>query len=122
METLEGNKVKLYVEVDETEFEHDIDRAFKLIAKEVTLPGFRPGKAPRKRRLIGPGARAATGVRLKIAESCGVFAGKPSGRGGSDVTRLWKPLPWRRGRQAARFRHAARRRSALPGRVFRRRR
>ena len=48
METLEGNKVKLYVEVDETEFEHDIDRAFKLIAKEVTLPGFRPGKAPRK--------------------------------------------------------------------------
>jgi trigger factor len=48
VETLEGNKVKLYVEVDETEFEHDIDRAFKLIAKEVTLPGFRPGKAPRK--------------------------------------------------------------------------
>ena len=48
METLEGNKVKLYVEVDEAEFEHDIDRAFKLIAKEVNLPGFRAGKAPRK--------------------------------------------------------------------------
>jgi len=48
LETLEGNKVKLYVEVEEAEFEHDIDRAFKLIAKEVSLPGFRAGKAPRK--------------------------------------------------------------------------
>jgi trigger factor len=48
VETLEGNKVKLYVEVDEAEFDHDIDRAFKLIAKEVNLPGFRAGKAPRK--------------------------------------------------------------------------
>lgn len=48
VEALEGNKVKLYVEVEEAEFDKDIDRAFKLIAKEVRLPGFRPGKAPRK--------------------------------------------------------------------------
>jgi len=48
LEALEGNKVKLYVEVDEAEFEHDIDRAFKVIAKEVRLPGFRNGKVPRK--------------------------------------------------------------------------
>jgi len=48
VETLEGNKVKLYVEVEESEFEHDIDRAFKAIAKEVRIPGFRTGKAPRK--------------------------------------------------------------------------
>ena len=48
LETLEGNKVKLYVEVEEAEFEHDIDRAFKVIAKEVRLPGFRNGKVPRK--------------------------------------------------------------------------
>lgn len=48
VETLEGNKVKVYVEVEEAEFEHDIDRAFKLIAKEVNIPGFRAGKAPRK--------------------------------------------------------------------------
>ncbi len=63
METLEGNKVKLYVEVDEAEFEHDIDRAFKLIAKEVNLPGFRAGKAPRKvleaRVGIGPAREQA---------------------------------------------------------------
>lgn len=48
VETLEGNKVKLYIEVAETEFEHDVNRAFKQIAKEVNLPGFRNGKAPRK--------------------------------------------------------------------------
>ncbi|MEO1057626.1 MAG: trigger factor [Actinomycetota bacterium] len=48
VEPLEGNKVKLYVEVEEAEFERDIDRAFKEIAKEVRLPGFRNGKVPRK--------------------------------------------------------------------------
>jgi trigger factor len=48
VETLEDNKVKLSVEVDETEFDRDIDAAFRKIAQEVRLPGFRPGKAPRK--------------------------------------------------------------------------
>jgi trigger factor len=48
VEALEGNQVKLYVEVEEAEFDAQIDKAFKLIAKEVRLPGFRPGKAPRK--------------------------------------------------------------------------
>ena len=40
--------VKLSVEVDEAEFDRDIDAAFRKIAKEVRLPGFRPGKAPRR--------------------------------------------------------------------------
>jgi trigger factor len=48
VETLEGNKVKLQVEVDEAEFDRDIDVAFRKIAREVRLPGFRPGKAPRR--------------------------------------------------------------------------
>jgi trigger factor len=48
VETLEGNKVKLSVEVDASEFEPAVDAAFKKIAREVRLPGFRPGKAPRK--------------------------------------------------------------------------
>jgi trigger factor len=48
VEPLEGNKVKVSVEVDETEFDRDIDDAFKKIAHEVRLPGFRPGKAPRR--------------------------------------------------------------------------
>jgi trigger factor len=45
---LEGNKVKLSVEVDEAEFDKAIDAAFRKIAKEVRMPGFRPGKAPRR--------------------------------------------------------------------------
>ena len=48
VEPLEGNKVKLLVEVDPAEFEVALDRAFKRIAKEVRIPGFRPGKAPRR--------------------------------------------------------------------------
>jgi trigger factor len=47
-ETLEGNKVRLSVEIDETDFDRDIDAAFNKIAREVRLPGFRQGKAPRK--------------------------------------------------------------------------
>lgn len=48
LETLEGHKVKLSIEVDEQEFEKDIDAAFRKIAREVRIPGFRPGKAPRR--------------------------------------------------------------------------
>ncbi|HUP68805.1 MAG TPA: trigger factor [Acidimicrobiales bacterium] len=48
VEPLEGNKVKLSVEVDEQEFEKALDDAFRRIAREVRIPGFRPGKAPRR--------------------------------------------------------------------------
>ena len=47
-EALEGNKVRLSIEVDEAEFDRNIDAAFRKIAREVRLPGFRPGKAPRQ--------------------------------------------------------------------------
>jgi trigger factor len=48
MAPLEANKVKLSVEVEEAEFDHDIDAAFRKLSREVRLPGFRPGKAPRR--------------------------------------------------------------------------
>jgi trigger factor len=48
VESLEGNKVKLTVSIDEAEFDRDIDQAFRKIAREVRLPGFRNGKAPRR--------------------------------------------------------------------------
>lgn len=48
VEPLEGNKVKLSVEVDEQEFEEAVEAAFRKIAREVRIPGFRPGKAPRR--------------------------------------------------------------------------
>lgn len=48
VEPLEGNKVKLSVEVEELEFDRAIDAAIRKIAREVRIPGFRPGKAPRR--------------------------------------------------------------------------
>lgn len=47
VEPLEGNKVKLSIEVEEGEFDGAVDAAFRKIAREVRIPGFRPGKAPR---------------------------------------------------------------------------
>ncbi len=47
-ETLTDNRVKLTVELDEAEFETEIEAAFRRIAREVRVPGFRPGKAPRR--------------------------------------------------------------------------
>ncbi|MFM7391514.1 MAG: trigger factor [Actinomycetota bacterium] len=48
VEQLEGNKVKVEVSVDEAAFEHDIDVAYRKLARQVRIPGFRPGKAPRR--------------------------------------------------------------------------
>ncbi|MGH8993198.1 MAG: trigger factor [Acidimicrobiia bacterium] len=47
-EALEGNKVRLRVAVPASEFEAAIDAAFRKLAREVRIPGFRPGKAPRR--------------------------------------------------------------------------
>ena len=44
---LEGNKVKLSIEVEEAEVEKAIDETFAKFAKELRVPGFRPGKTPR---------------------------------------------------------------------------
>ena len=48
IEHLVENSIRLTITVPEEEFEKSIDQAFKTIAKQVRLPGFRPGKAPRK--------------------------------------------------------------------------
>ncbi len=48
VEPLEGNKVKLHVAVPADDFEHAIDAAFRKLAHEVKVAGFRPGKAPRR--------------------------------------------------------------------------
>ena len=42
-----GPRVKLTVEVDQETFEEAIEQAFRKIAKEVRVPGFRKGKVPR---------------------------------------------------------------------------
>jgi trigger factor len=67
IEALEGNKVKVHVEVDEDEFETAVDQAFRAIAKEVRIPGFRPGKAPRKVLEARLGKDVARGQALQDA-------------------------------------------------------
>ncbi|HET6736776.1 trigger factor family protein, partial [Mycobacterium sp.] len=58
VEKLSPTRVRINVEVPFTELEPDFDRAFKQLAKQIRLPGFRPGKAPRKllEARIGRGA------------------------------------------------------------------
>ncbi len=65
VEPLEGNKVKLSIQVDEHEFERSIDAAFRKIAREVRIPGFRPGKAPRRILEARLGASAGRAEALR---------------------------------------------------------
>ena len=48
VEQLSPTRVRINVEVPFTELKPDFDRAYKELAKQVRLPGFRPGKAPAK--------------------------------------------------------------------------
>jgi trigger factor len=59
--------VKLSVHVPEDEFDRDIDAAFRKIAREVRLPGFRAGKAPRKVLEARVGLAAAREQALRDA-------------------------------------------------------
>jgi trigger factor len=47
-EVLEGNKVKLSVEIDEEELESAVDETVRRLQREVNMPGFRPGRVPRR--------------------------------------------------------------------------
>lgn len=67
VEPQEGNKVKLSIEVDAAEFEREVDAAFRRIAAEVRIPGFRPGKAPRSLLEARIGTEAARGDALEHA-------------------------------------------------------
>jgi trigger factor len=48
VEQLSPTRVRINVEVPFTELEPDFQKAYKELAKQVRLPGFRPGKAPAK--------------------------------------------------------------------------
>jgi len=48
VEQLSPTRVRIEVQVPFTELEPDFQRAYKELAKQVRLPGFRPGKAPAK--------------------------------------------------------------------------
>lgn len=65
VEPLEGNKVKLSVEVEEQEFEKAVDAAFRKFSSEVRVPGFRPGKTPRRLLEARIGVEAARQEALR---------------------------------------------------------
>jgi trigger factor len=48
VEQLSPTRVKLSVEVPFEELSADFDRAYKSLAQQIRIPGFRPGKAPAK--------------------------------------------------------------------------
>jgi len=67
VESLDDNKVRLTVAVPASEFEKAIDAAFRKLAREVKIPGFRPGKAPRQLLEARLGAGVAREQALRDA-------------------------------------------------------
>jgi trigger factor len=69
VEPLEGNKVQLSVTIDEEEFEKALDATYKKMAQEIRIPGFRPGKAPRRilEARLGPEVARAEAIRGSLS-------------------------------------------------------
>lgn len=67
VEVLDDNRVKVSVDIDAEEFEQKLDEAFRKLARQVRLPGFRPGKAPRRVLEARLGPQAARGEALSDA-------------------------------------------------------
>ncbi|MFN3001912.1 trigger factor [Mycolicibacterium wolinskyi] len=94
VEQLSPTRVRINVEVPFTELEPDFDRAFKELAKQVRLPGFRPGKAPRKllEARIGRGAVLEQVVNdalpSRYSEAVSTQDVKPLGQPEIEITKL----------------------------------
>jgi len=70
-EPLEGNLVRLSVEIDEPEFDKALVDVVKTLASQIRVPGFRPGKVPRKvleARMGGAGALRAEALREALPD------------------------------------------------------
>jgi len=68
---MEGNLVRLSVEVDEPEFDKALGDVVRSLAQQVRVPGFRPGKVPRKvleARMGGAGALRAEALRESLPD------------------------------------------------------
>ena len=63
-----GPKIKLAVSIDDETFASEVEAAFKKISQQVRLPGFRPGKAPRRvlEAQLGPNAGRAQALEDSI--------------------------------------------------------
>ncbi len=68
---MEGNLVRLSVEVDEPEFDRALGDVVRTLAQQVRVPGFRPGKVPRRvleARMGGAGALRAEALREALPD------------------------------------------------------
>src|ERR1700722_8272291 len=68
---MEGNLVRLSVEVDEPEFDKALGTTVRTLASQVRVPGFRPGKVPRQvleARMGGAGALRAEALRESLPD------------------------------------------------------
>ena len=67
----EGNKVRLSVEIDEAEIDEALDEVVRRLSREVRVPGFRPGKVPRRvieARMGGAAALRGEALREALPE------------------------------------------------------
>ncbi|HXY27137.1 MAG TPA: trigger factor [Acidimicrobiales bacterium] len=70
-EPIEGNLVRLSVEIDEPEFDRAVGDVVRSLAQQVRVPGFRPGKVPRKvleARMGGASALRAEALRESLPD------------------------------------------------------
>lgn len=94
VEQLSPTRVRINVEVPFTELEPDFDRAFAQLARQVRLPGFRPGKAPRKllEARIGRGAVLEQVVNdalpSRYSQAVTTSEVKPLGQPDIEITKL----------------------------------
>jgi trigger factor len=94
VEHLSPTRVRINVEVPFTELQPDFDRAYKDLAKQVRLPGFRPGKAPAKllEARVGRGAVLEqvvnSAIPARYGEAVTTQDVKPLGQPEIDITKI----------------------------------
>lgn len=69
--TLDNNRIKLVVEVDETEMEVALDAAAKTLAQQVNVKGFRKGKVPKQvliANIGGPAVLRSEAIRESLPD------------------------------------------------------
>ena len=72
--TQDDDKVKLSVVIENEEFDREVGEALKRMSKNIKLPGFRPGKIPRKviEARLGP----AAGRQDALEQSLPTYSGR----------------------------------------------
>jgi trigger factor len=94
VEQLSPTRVRINVEVPFTELQPDFDRTYKELAKNVRLPGFRPGHAPAKlvEARIGRGAVLEQVVNdalpSRYSEAVATSEVKPIGQPDIEITKM----------------------------------